>query len=242
MSPVPVRSPRRRVVAAAVVALATGMGMSPSANATGIPVIDIANLIQTITQVMNDMTEIANQVQQIQQLQAQIESLNGSRMLGNFANSAALQNYIPANAYTYLNAVQSGGYNGLSGTARSLRDASMVYNCEGLAEGLRTRCQAELAQPYQQKGLLQDAMSAASGRLSQIRSLMNQIDATSDQKAVQEIQARITAENALLSHEVSQIQMLSGMADSEERIERSRQRERQLQGLRRTGQSATYLH
>ena len=162
-------------------------------------------------------------------------------MLGNVANSSALQNYIPANAYQYLNAVESGGYSGLSGTARSLRDATMVYNCEGLADALRTRCQAELARPYQQKGLLQDAMSAASGRLSQIRSLMNQIDATGDQKAVQEIQARISAENAMLSHEVSHIQMLSGMADSEERIERSRQRERQLQGLRRTGQSATYL-
>jgi type IV secretion system protein VirB5 len=235
------RSPRRRILLPAVLALGLGMGHAPQAHATGIPVIDIANLIQTIQQVLNDITEISNQVQQIEQLQAQVESINGSRMLGNFANSAALQNYIPANAYSYINAVDTGGYSGLSGTARSLRDASMVYNCEGLADALRTRCQAELAQPYQQKGLLQDAMSTASGRLSQIRALMNQIDATADQKAVQEIQARISAENAMLSHEVSQIQMLSGMADSEERIERSRQRERQLQGLRRAGQSATYL-
>jgi conjugal transfer/entry exclusion protein len=35
----------------------------------GIPVIDIANLIQTILQVLNDITEISNQVQQIKQLQ-----------------------------------------------------------------------------------------------------------------------------------------------------------------------------
>lgn len=227
--------------AGAPLALAAGLVVVPQAHATGIPVIDIANLIQTIQQVMNDITEISNQVQQIEQLQAQIESLNGSRMLGNVANNPALQNYVPANAYGYLNAVETGGYSGMSGTGKALRDASMVYNCDGLGDALRIRCQNELAQPYQQKGLLQDAMSAASGRLSQIRALMNQIDATTDQKAVQEIQARISAENALLSHEVSQIQMLSGMADSEERIGRSRQRERQLQGLRRAGQSSSYL-
>ena len=37
--------------------------------AQGIPVIDIANLIQTIQQVMNDITKIQHQVSQIQQLQ-----------------------------------------------------------------------------------------------------------------------------------------------------------------------------
>ena len=72
-------------------------------------------------------------------------------------------------------------------------------------------------------------------------SLMDQINATSDQKAVQEIQARIGAENALLAHEVSQVQMLQGMADSEERIARSRERERQYQMLARTGKVADYL-
>jgi type IV secretion system protein VirB5 len=96
-------------------------------------------------------------------------------------------------------------------------------------------------QPYQQKGLLQDAMKSAAGRLSQIQSLMGQINATADQKAVQEIQARIGAENALLAHEMSQVQMLQGMADSEERIARSRERERQYQMLVRTGKVADYL-
>ena len=46
---------------------------------------------------------------------------------------------------------------------------------------------------------------------------------------------------ALLAHEVSQVQMLQGMADSEERIARSRERERQYQMLGRTGRIADYL-
>ena len=126
-------------------------------------------------------------------------------------------------------------------TAKALRDAGMVYNCLDLAGARRTNCQATLAQPYQQKGLLQDAMRAASGRLAQISALMGQVNATGDQKAVLEIQARIGAENAMLTHEMSQIQMLQGMADSEERIARSRDRERQYEMLGRTGRIADYL-
>lgn len=227
---------RLKVVAAVLIAFGAS-----NARAQGIPVIDIANLVQTLLQVLNDLTEISNQVQQIKQLQAQVDSINGVRNLGQVFNNPTLKNYVPAEAYTYLNAVNTSGYSGLNTTAKSLRDAGMVYNCMDLAGGARTDCQATLAQPYQQKGLLQDAMKSASGRLSQINALMDQINGTSDQKAVQEIQARIGAENALLAHEVSQVQMLQGMADSEERIARSRERERQYQMLGRTGKIADYL-
>jgi type IV secretion system protein VirB5 len=225
---------------AAAVAVSASLATAP-ARATGIPVIDIANLLQTLLQVLNDITEIENQVQQIRQLENQLRSLNGVRNLGNILNNPALRNYVPAEAFTVLNAVNTAGYGGLSNTARGLRDIGMVYNCMDLAGSARTTCQAALAQPYQHKGILQDAMKSAAGRLSQINGLMNQVNATSDQKAVQEIQARIGAENALLAHEVSQVQMLQGMADSEERIARSRDRERQYQMMNRTGKVSDFL-
>ena len=212
-----------------------------TARAQGIPVIDILNLIQSIQQVMNDITKIDNQVQQISALQNQLSSMTGTRNLGGVFNSPTLHNYVPAQAYTAINAVDTSGYAGLTPTGRALRDFGMVYNCMDLAGAARTSCQALLAQPYQQKGLLQDAMQAAAGRLTQIQELMDQVNSTSDQKAVLEIQARIGAENAMLGHELSQIQMLQGMADSEERIARSRDRERQYQMLGRTGRISDYL-
>jgi type IV secretion system protein VirB5 len=212
-----------------------------SAQAQGIPVIDVANLIQTIQQVTNDITKIENQVQLITQLQNQLTSITGVRNLGNVFNNPALQNYVPAQAYTFVNAVDSSGYAGLGPTGKNLRDSTMVYNCLDLTGAAQTSCQARLAQPYQDKGLLQDAMKAASGRLNQISALMDQINATTDQKGVLEIHARIGAENAMLTHEMSQIQMLQGMADSEERIQRSQDRERQYQMLGRTGRISDYL-
>jgi type IV secretion system protein VirB5 len=227
---------RLKVAAAILVAIGAS-----HARAGGIPVIDIANLTQTVALVLNDVTEIGNQVRQITQLQNQIDSINGMRYLGNVFNSPTLRNYVPAEAYKYVNAVTTSGYAGLNATAKALRDEGMLYNCMDMTGDARTNCQAALAQPYQHKGLLQDAMKSAAGRLAQINALMGQIDATTDQKAVQEIQARIGAENALLAHEMSQVQMLQGMADSEERIARSRERERQYQMLGRTGKVADYL-
>jgi type IV secretion system protein VirB5 len=231
---------RLSVVACSLLSL---LGLaSPPSRAQGIPVIDAANLAQAIQQVIHDITAINNQVQQITQLQQQLSSLNGVRNLGNILNNPLLTNYVPAEAYTVVNAINTSGYAGLNTTAKALRDQGMVYNCLDLDGAPRTACQAALAQPYQHKGLLQDAMRAAAGRLGQINALMDQINATTDQKAVQEIQARIGAENALLAHEVSQVQMLQGMADSDERIARSRERERQYQMLVRTGKVADHLN
>jgi type IV secretion system protein VirB5 len=224
-----------------IVCVLSGVLGAGSVRAQGIPVIDVANLVQSLEQVLDDATAIENQVQQIRQLQNQLQSINGLRNLGQVFNNPLLRNYVPSEAYTLVNAVDAGGYSGLRGTAKALRDAGMIYNCMDRTGDARTSCQATLAQPYQQKGLLQDAMRSAAGRLAQINALMDQINATPDQKAVQEIQARIAAENALLSHEMTQIQMLHGMADSEERIARSQDRERQNQMLDRTGKVSDYL-
>lgn len=231
----------RLKMAAAVCVLASAF-CPPRAQAQGIPVIDVANLIQTVQQVMNDITAIGNQVQQIVQLQEQLRSISGIRNLGDILNNPLLRNYVPAEVYTVLNTVNTAGYSGLSGTAKALRDLHMVYNCLDRGGDAVLRCQSSLAQPYQHKGVLQDAMKSAAGRLTQIQSLMRQINTTVDQKSILEIQARITAENALLAHEMSQVQMLQGMADSEDRIAQSRERERQGEMLSRRGRVADYLH
>jgi type IV secretion system protein VirB5 len=230
---------RLRIIIATTTAL---LGLSAlDTQAQGIPVIDAANLVQTVTQALNSVKEIKNQIEQIKQLQQQIESSSGLRGLGHIAHNPLLSNYLPPQAYTYIDAVSSSGYGGLTGTGKALRDQGMVYNCMDLTGPAQRDCQAKLAAPYQQRGLLQDAMKSSAGRLAQISALMDQINATQDQKSVQEIQARIGAENAMLAHEASQVHLMQGMTDSEERIARSREREQQYQMLTRTGRIAHYL-
>ena len=136
--------PRFRLASIAFAVVTPLVSFSPASHAQGIPVIDIANLIQTITQVLNDVTKITNQIEQIEALQSQLASINGVRNLGNVFDSSALKNYVPANAYNLVNAVDSSGYSGLTTTSKTLRDAQMLYNCLDRAGSARTECQALL--------------------------------------------------------------------------------------------------
>jgi type IV secretion system protein VirB5 len=219
-----------------------GLSATGTTEAQGIPVFDAANLAQAVQQVIDDATQINNQVQQISQLQAHLNSINGARNLGRIADNPVLRNYVPPQAYLAVDSIKASGYAGLTPTGKVLRDTDLRYNCLDLTGAQRTDCQAKLAQPYQYKGLLQNAMKAAASRLPQVDALMKEIDATRDQKAIQEVQARIGAEGALLAHEASQLQMLQAMAETDERIARSRERERQYEALNRTGKIADFLH
>ena len=201
----------------------------------GIPVIDVAGLVQAVMSVMQQLTEIQNQYQQIVQLQAQIDSLSHARGLGDVLNNPMLQNYVPREAGTMVRNLETGGYASLIGSARGLRDAQMLYNCGDMADATaRARCQSDLAKPYQQKAFMQDALDAARNRVSQINSLMARAGTTTDAKEIAEVQARIGAENALLQHELSQIQLTRGIAEADAQIALSRSREGQLEQASRT--------
>ena len=215
---------------AATLALSLGLlGASAPARA-GIPVIDVAAIVQAMLDVLNGITQIENQYQQLVGLGRQVESISHARSLGDVLNNPLLQNYVPREASNLVRSLETGGYRNLSGAARTLRDAQMTYNCLDVVEpGRRTQCQSALAKPYQQKAFMEEALSKAKDRVAQVNSLMQRAGATADQKEIQEVSARIGAENALLQHEVSQIELMRGLAEADQRVAESRAREGQLE-------------
>jgi ATP-dependent DNA ligase len=52
----------------------------------------------------------------------------------------------------------------LSGAARALRDAEMLYNCLDLSGSERVRCQAALSRPYQGRAFMDTALRSARQR------------------------------------------------------------------------------
>ena len=70
---------------------------------------------------------------------------------------------------------------------------------------------------------------------------MRRAGATTDQKEIQEVTARINAEGALLQHELSQIEMIRGLAEADQRVAESRAREAQLQQTTRTRTLASFI-
>jgi type IV secretion system protein VirB5 len=216
---------------------------APHTARAGIPVIDVASLAQAIADAATMIEQLAQLEAQLStlkdtytQAQRQVEAIKGARGLGGVLNSPALQNYVPKNARTILDAVQSGGYGGLSGSAKALRDVGRVYNCEGIDDSTqRQACEAELNKPYQYLAYVQDALQAGANRTDQINALMDQAGSTGDAKEIAEIQARIGAENALLQHELTQATLMRNMAQAEAQAAEARARELQRARAARNG-------
>lgn len=217
------------------------MGASTPARA-GIPVIDVAGLIQAVLDVLNGVSQVQNQYQQLVGLADQIQAISQARSLGDVLNSPLLQNYVPANTRSLVTSLETGGYTTLSGAAKTLRDAQMTYNCMNISNtNERTNCQSSLAKPYQVKAVMESALDSAAQRAQQINALMRRAGSTIDDKEIQEVQARITGEVALLQHEASQIQLMQGLAEADRRVEESRAREAQLEQASRTASLASVM-
>lgn len=237
----------RSLVAAFLSGIAMLTASAPAR--AGIPVIDVAGLIQAVLDVLNGITTVQNQyqqlvgqVQQIQGLGKQVEAISKARSLGDVLNNPLLQNYVPRQTRDLVRSIETGGYRSLTGLGKTLRDAQMTYNCMDITElTIRTNCQASLAKPYQQKAVMDEALVASKNRIDQINALMQRAGATVDQKEIQEVSARISGEIALLQHEAGQVELMRGLAEADARVEETRAKEGKLEQLSRTRPLSDFL-
>jgi type IV secretion system protein VirB5 len=65
-----------------------------------------------------------------------------------------------------------------------------------------------------------DAFDQAKSRISQIQSLMQQINQTQDPKAIAELQARMAAEQAMIQNEQIKMQLYAMAAQAEEKMQK----------------------
>ncbi|CAH0356074.1 P-type DNA transfer protein VirB5 [Aquabacterium sp. CECT 9606] len=210
---------------------------SGSAHA-GIPVIDAANLAQSIQQVIAWANQYQQMVQQYQQLNQQYNSLVGSRGLGDIMNNQLLQNVVPTDVTTLLNSVNSGGYNSLTGAAQTLRQGVMIYNCGDRTGEAKQTCEAALNANAQVQSLQQTAMGLITQRVQQIQSLQSQINTTQDPKAIAELQARIAAENTQVSNDANRLAVMQANAQSAKEAADQAIKERGLKMLASTAPAA----
>ena len=196
-----------------------------------IPVTDGASIGQQIAAQVETIAKWKMQydqmVSQIEQAKQQYESLTGSRGLGTIMNNPALRDYLPNDWQGVYDSVKSGGYNGLSGTAKGVYDANKIFDsCSRVSVGeQRTACEARAVKASQDKGFALDAYDKAKGRINQIDQLMAKINDTSDPKAIAELQGRIAAEQANIQNEQTKLQLYAMVAQAEEKVQAQRQRE-----------------
>lgn len=198
-----------------ILALVTSVVFSTNSHA-GIPVIDSSNLAQQIQQVAawaQQYTQMANQITQLQQTYT---SITGSRNLGNILTNPLLANVVPPDLLTVYGSINSGGYANISSSAKVIRDAFKIYNCDDRTGQDKTICEALLNTNSQTQANQQNALSLSNQRFIQIQSLQSQINLTTDPKAIAELQARLAVENANIANDANRIALMNQIAQSQQ--------------------------
>ncbi len=212
---------RRHTVLAAMLVGTMVLGGSLPARASGIPVVDVANLAQSVLQVLAWMQQIQDMSWQLQRQQQQIKAITGSRNMGSLLHNLGLMGIVPYDASLVYEAIRMGGINGLSQAARVLRNNRMLYNCANkTGEALRI-CHNILSQSPQSLANIDGAYQILLRRSQQIRDLTTAINSADDEKASLDLIARIGTEQAAVANQTNQLLTLKMMA--EENKEAARQ-------------------
>ncbi|NVM92986.1 type IV secretion system protein VirB5 [Variovorax sp. SG517] len=209
----------------------------------GIPVIDVTAIANLIQQVMYWQQQISGMQKQLDQVKATKEQLaqthgamtgtRGMEQLLPTSNSA--RNYLPASYDELLRTQEgsSGSYAGLSTQVQSILKANSILTgtqMEALGPELRQIVDQGRQSAALLHGMTQSAYQNTSQRFAALQQLVNGIATAQDPKAIQDLQARIQAEQTMLTNEQTKLQSLYHMAMAEEATQRQRTREQVIAG------------
>lgn len=182
------------------------------------------NQIQNYAQMLKEYATMLEQLQQMRnqfsQMEKEFSSITGSRNLGDILNDPQFKQYLPDNWQDVYQGVRNNGYDGLSNSAKALRDTSKVFDaCEYITDPTEKRiCNAQAVKPAQDQAFANDAYKKSQDRVGQIESLMRKINQTNDPKAIAELTARIQAEQAMIQNEQTKLSLYQASAEAEERL------------------------
>lgn len=212
-----------------ILTLAVGLAAGQGSFAQGIPVIDAANLANSLQQVIAWGQQYQQMTQQIQQLKSQIDGVTGGRGFSTFLNSPLAQQarrMLPQDAQTLLSLANGGSYGNLSSSINSIKQASTTLNSGSFTSSTAAdQWQADLNRAARQKALSMEAYTDATQRLQNLEGLIDQISQTQDPKAISELNARIATEQGIIQNEQAKLQAMSMLVAAEQQLASQKARE-----------------
>jgi len=207
----------------------------------GIPVIDGANLVQSIMNVLSWAEQYQQMYQDYEQQIRNYESLTGARNLGDILNNPAFRNTVDPNFINTMQSIQNSGSGGLSAQARALRRTLEVYSCSDRSGTDRRTCEAALSVNSQNMVNQENALGLLTERINQIQGLQSRINTTDDPKAIAELQARIAAEQAQISNDANRIAVMNAYTAAQERSIEQKLKEDEMRNLSLTSDGTDTL-
>lgn len=198
-----------------------GITSTMPARASGIPVLDVANLMNAIQQYTQMVEQLAQLQAQLQQAKQQYESLTGSRGLGGIM----YENYtgaVPRNWQETLAAMEGGGSVGSLATsiaehASQLDDEHFNDVLDEVTASLRTNLEHDAAA----QALNAQVYDNSGNRFERLQSLMGEINSAQDMKAIADLQARLQVEIGMLTNELIKLQAMNAMIAKRDSIQES---------------------
>jgi type IV secretion system protein VirB5 len=192
------------------VALTLLFSAAPAARAQ-FAVIDVASLSQLVSEVQVLEQQLATARKELSQAQTEYQSITGARGMGRLV-AGTVRNYLPPDWATLQGALQgSARYPRLSADLQDAVKAGAVLSGQQLA-ALSPAASAQLQAVRQTVALLQslshESLANSSGRFASVQQLIDAIAQAVDQKAILELQARITGEEDMLQNEHTKLQVL----------------------------------
>ncbi|RLV60884.1 type IV secretion protein [Parashewanella curva] len=168
------------------------------------PVIDIANLHQKIIEIRHLLEEIDTLKQQLDTAKRQLNSINGITRMSDAIDSVY---DVAVKVDPNLTLKQQGLHNSewlkLGGDSASLFDDINRYRGRWL-------------------GQTQLSLQETQVRYDQLTRLINKITQAPKQKDIQDLQARIQAENAMLANEQAKLQLMKAQAQASDALAQQR--------------------
>lgn len=195
-------------------------------------VVDAPAIVQLVQQVKTTKQELQTAENQLAQAQLALRAMIGDRGM-ELLLSGTVRNYLPSSAAQLTAVLQGAGTSGLSADIRRATRANAVLTPQQLA-ALTPTDQQHIAAVRQsnalQEALAQAELANASGRFASLQTLIAAIPTAGDQKAILDLQARISAELGMLQNEQTKLQILQRVTAAESAVHEQQAREQIVAG------------
>ena len=196
-------------------------------------VIDVGAIAQLVREVATLQQQLQTAQAQLSQANTALQTMTGSRGM-QLLLAGTVRNYLPTSFPQLTAALQGGGaFPGLTADVRSAVNANAVLSPSQLSMLSQTD-QRQIAAARQsaalRQALAQEALANSSARFAAIQTLIAAISTAKDQKAILDLQARISAELGMLQNEQTKLQVLAQASDAMAAVNAQQQREQAIAG------------
>lgn len=203
---------------------------------------DVMNHVETIAKWKEQYDQMKEQYdkleEQFQQLKQTYNSLNGVRGMADVVNDPAARRYLPDEWQATMDAMTSGGggkYAGLSGSFDQILSAMKPLSAAnaGLGGDSASAYTSSQKQAAMNRAIGEEGYRQASKRFDTIQQLLEKIKSAPDAKDIQDLQARIQAEQVMQQNEQTKLQLVAQLQQAQRDIQNQQAGERQMKSLKR---------